>query len=95
MVISPNTAFVTFWLNCGARRPKEKRFRSREDEDDALKCVRELNPFVCGLNGGPLGFTLNSLASTIKGEGAGPAPLTLISRNPNLCFRVRREKWRS
>ena len=56
LVILPNNALVTFWLNRGAGRRMMKWFRSREDEDDALKYVRELNLFVCGLNGCPIGI---------------------------------------
>ena len=40
LVISPNTALDDFWLNHGASRRLEKWFRSIEDEDDALRCVR-------------------------------------------------------
>ena len=36
LVIVPNTALVTFWLNLGAGRRMMKWFRSRGDEDDAL-----------------------------------------------------------
>ena len=41
LVILPNTALVTFWLNLGAGRRMMKWFKSRGDEDGALKCVRE------------------------------------------------------
>ena len=47
LVIVPNTALVTFWLNPGVGRRMMKWFRSRGDEDDALKCVC-LCPVVCG-----------------------------------------------
>ena len=40
LVISPNIALITFWLNHGARRRMEKWFRSRRVEDGALKYVR-------------------------------------------------------
>ena len=40
LVIVPNTALMTFWLNLGASRRMMKWFRSRGDEDGALKCVR-------------------------------------------------------
>ena len=48
LVISPNTALVTFWLNRGAGRRMVKRFRSIDDEDGALRCVR-----VCSVDVGP------------------------------------------
>ena len=41
LVIVPNIAFVTFWINHGAGRRMLKWLRTRGDEDGALKCVRK------------------------------------------------------
>ena len=51
LVIVPNTALVTFWLNLGAGRRMLKWFRSRGDEDGALKCVRLCPVCVWALTG--------------------------------------------
>ena len=45
------------WLNRGAGRRMEKRFRSIEDEDGALRCVRVLTHLCVGLNGCPNGIS--------------------------------------
>ena len=41
------------WLNRGAGRRLEKRFRSIKDEDGALRCVRVLTHCELGFNGCP------------------------------------------
>ena len=44
------------WLNCGAVGPWRSSLGQVKDEDDSLRCVHELNPFVSGLNGCPMGI---------------------------------------
>lgn len=51
LVTSPKYHLNNFWLNHSARQHKEKWFRSRENEDSALKCVRSQTRLCVGFMG--------------------------------------------